>query len=75
MNCNTYEEDTVAANPFLAPKAQDDQAPFSFTFHNLLLFLLLNVNAPKSSRLGHGRLFLCNTTPCTSSLPMNADKR
>lgn len=74
MKCNKYKYDTVAANPFPAPKAQDDQASFSFIFCSLLMFLLLNVNTPKS-RLGHGRLFLCNTTLCTSSLPMNADKR
>lgn len=48
MKCNKYKYDTVAANPLPAPKAQDDQASFSFIFCSLLMFLLLNVNNPRA---------------------------
>lgn len=44
MKCNKYKQDTVAANPFPATKAQDDQIPFGFISHNSLMFLLPNVN-------------------------------
>lgn len=44
MKCIKYKQDTVTADPFPAPKAQDDQISIGFLARNLLIFLLLKVN-------------------------------